>query len=90
MFPKSIVPMETANFMLLFLDSLLTYSTQLYFKEKGKSCDRSCDMTCYNVGNLVTSEMMATHVHVQMYICVHVHKFYMYKKNVYSMYIVHV
>ena len=70
--------METANFMLLFLDALLTYSTQLYFKEKGKSCDKSCDMICYNVhvGNLVTSEIMATHV--QMYICVHVHKFYMY------------
>ena len=34
-FPKLIVPMETAHFMLLFLDALLTYATQLEFKEKG-------------------------------------------------------
>lgn len=38
-FPKLIVPMETAQFMLLFLDCLLMYSSQLGFKEKSESCD---------------------------------------------------
>lgn len=31
--------METAQFMLLFLDTLLAYSSQLHFKENGRSCD---------------------------------------------------
>lgn len=34
-FPRLIVPMETAQFMLLFLDALLTYATKLDFKGKG-------------------------------------------------------
>lgn len=40
-FPKLIVPIETAQFMLLFLDTLLMYSSQLGFKEKSESCDVS-------------------------------------------------
>ena len=80
-FPKLIVPMETAQFMLLFLDALLTYATELDFKEKGRSCgffrcayaQPACTTPSFQIyfhggGFMHVATYFHSHVHLYMYL----------------------